>query len=903
MNNKLVAIAVMLTLFGAACSEKPLEAVSQPAATTNAAVAITPVSQNGTISQQQLHDFANTLGVTYATLTNYPQQCTSSGVDGRCFAAQITFTSAIDFKARDWAIYYSQLRPVKAVLSPEQSPELLPEFVITHVKGDLHKITPTEQFAGFEAGQTYTVDFIGELWQLSETDAMPNYYVVAPGLEPEVIASTRLGIDPDTGMETRPYAVAFVSEQTQYKRSDTDTLKWAKAEVLFEANAQVQPEPTLAINTIIPTPKSQIIDSAAPAVSLSSGYKLSATEVKRSAIDAALARLERLGVTEQKQGISLTLRPLTKPLMAGGYQLSITPDNITIRAGDDAGYAYGIASLTSLIDVNTLSVNTMQIEDEPRYAFRGMHVDVARNFHSKQFILDLLDQMAAYKLNKLHLHMADDEGWRLEIDGLPELTDIGSKRCHDLQENRCLLPQLGSGPDAASAVNGYYTKADYIDILKYANARQIQVIPSMDMPGHSRAAIKSMEARYRKLLAKGDIAAANQYRLIDPQDTTQYASIQYYDDNTLNVCLESSFDFVGKVVDEIALLHQQAGQPLTVYHIGADETAGAWIESPVCQAFLHNNDKGVASEQDYGAYFIERVANILAEKGIEAAGWSDGMSHTRPERMPANIQSNIWDVISYDGFKRAHKQANLQWDTVLSNPEVLYFDFPYEADPKEHGYYWASRNTNERKIFSFMPDNLPANAEQWTNIEGQPFTADDTIKLNEQGQRLSGPLARGVTFRGLQGQIWSETIRSDDVAEYMIFPRLLALAERAWHQADWEVPYQHQGVVYHQDSGFFTDDMRAKQQAQWQVFANTLGHKELLKLDMANIAYRVPTLGARIEGGMLQINHFYPGLQAEYRLNGGQWQPYTQQVEVEGKVEVRGVAADGQRKGRILRVN
>uniref|UniRef100_UPI003D10E04C chitobiase/beta-hexosaminidase C-terminal domain-containing protein n=1 Tax=Shewanella sp. TaxID=50422 RepID=UPI003D10E04C len=251
----------------------------------------------------------------------------------------------------------------------------------------------------------------------------------------------------------------------------------------------------------------------------------------------------------------------------------------------------------------------------------------------------------------------------------------------------------------------------------------------------------------------------------------------------------------------------------------------------------------------------------------------------------------------------AHAQANLGWDTVLSNPEVLYFDFPYEADPKEHGYYWASRSTNERKLFSFMPDNLPANAEQWTDIEGNTFEADDTLKLDEQGNRISGPLDAGVRFKGIQGQLWSETVRSDQVVEYLVFPRLLVLAERAWHKADWEVPYQYQGAKYGAESNFFTPEMRAAQTAQWQVFANTLGHKELAKLDKAGIAYRVPTVGAKIKEGYLHTNIIYPGLGVEYRVDDGPWQTYTEAVKISGKVEVRAVAADGVRKGRILRVN
>ena len=366
--------------------------------------------------------------------------------------------------------------------------------------------------------------------------------------------------------------------------------------------------------------------------------------------------------------------------------------------------------------------------------------------------------------------------------------------------------------------------------------------------------------------------------------------------------MESTYQFVDKVIDEIAKLHQAAGQLLTRYHIGADETAGAWKQSPECLSFVANNDKGVKSIEDLGAYFIERISNQLAEKGIEAAGWSDGMSHVRPSYMPAKVQSNIWDVIAYKGYEHANQQVNNGWDVVLSNPEVLYFDFPYEADPKEHGYYWASRATNAHKVFSFMPDNLVANAEQWTDLQNLPFEADDRARIDEKGKK-SGPREQGKNFAGLQGQLWSETIRSNDTVEYMIFPRLLMLAERAWHQAEWEVPYQYQGALYNQSTGHFTAAMRDAQAQSWQQMANTLGHKEFIKLDKAGIDYRVPTIGAEIRDGKLFANVAYPGLKIEWRQASGQWQSYQAGQAVTAPVEIRAIAADGIRKGRSLIVN
>lgn len=937
MNKIFAATSILVALGLTACSDvqvenQPRNQVQEYQAQKSSAAETSAVA--GALTQTQLQQLGDTLAVTYRVVTNIPdEQCNKALADGRCFVAEIDFVPAVNLTSHDWAIYFSQMRPVQSIEGNE--------FTITHIKGDLYRISPTAAFTGFNQGVKKTLRFRSELWQLAETDAMPNYYLAAEHLAPVLIASTQVSQDTETRLELRPYVESYTDMVKQYRRTETDKLVPADAAQLFINNQAVSEDAALAVNTIIPTPQKVQLHSSDKSVSLAAGIKLEYQKdnpEQPAQVAAALARLARLGVAESTRGLAVKL--VSQDGAEGSYRLDIQQSGIVIAASDAAGYSYALSSLASLLDVQNLNVNAMTIEDSPRYPFRGMHIDVARNFHSKQLILDLLDQMAAYKLNKLHLHMADDEGWRLEIDGLPELTDIGSKRCHDLEENTCLLPQLGSGPFADTSVNGFYSKQDYINIVKYAEARQIQVIPSMDMPGHSRAAIKSMELRFRKLQAQevegttntqvqvvasvdkpssnavksldagarqlqveGKNTAAEQYLLSDPKDTTVYSSVQYYNDNTLNVCMESTYHFVEKVIDEIAKLHQAAGQPLTRYHIGADETAGAWKQSPQCLAFIAQNDKGVKSVNELGAYFIERISTMLAAKGIEVAGWSDGMSHVRPENMPAKVQSNIWDVIAYKGYEHANRQVNYGWDVVLSNPEVLYFDFPYEADPKEHGYYWAGRATNSHKVFSFMPDNLAANAEQWTDIQNQPFEADDRIKLDEAGKKISGPIEKGKSFRGLQGQLWSESVRSDDTAEYMIFPRLLMLAERAWHQAAWEVPYQYQGALYNQSSGAFTLAMRDAQAKDWQQLANTLGHKEFIKLDKAGIDYRVPTVGAEIRGGKLFANIAYPGLKLEYRSLNGQWQTYQAGLAVTAPIEIRAIAADGIRKGRSLIVN
>ena len=293
---------------------------------------------------------------------------------------------------------------------------------------------------------------------------------------------------------------------------------------------------------------------------------------------------------------------------------------MTIVGGDPAGAFYGLQSLAGLLPgpIPHLVIP----HDSPRYPHRGLQLDIARNFHPLGSILAVVDQMAAYKLNVLHLHLTDDEGWRLEIPGLPELTSVGGRRCHDLGETICLLPQLGSGPgtDREGGGSGYLRREQMVALLRAARARHIEVVPEVDSPGHARAAIKAMEVRARA----GDAT----YRLSDPQDTSQYHSVQNYDDNAINACLESSYAFVAKVMDELKAMYAEAGVPLRTWHVGADEVgAGAWSGSPACQK-LYGTTPGLRSVDDVHAYFIGRVNRLAKERGLGLRGWSDGLRKT-----------------------------------------------------------------------------------------------------------------------------------------------------------------------------------------------------------------------------------------------------------------------------------
>ena len=812
-------------------------------------------------AQADLDRLAATMGYRFTILTNRPASC-PTGVP-RCFESDIAITVPDGAPDLPVEIRYSFVNPVLTVQSDT--------FDNRTINGDLNVLT-LKPGRSLRPGQVYHVKVTGVGSYVSRNHAMPNAMLAASGLAPRIIAATRTGTDPDTGLEMLPFVAPMTDEAALARVSADDQTVWRTPERAFDLYAQRGTATPVDV-AILPKPVLATRPGGVP-VDLSKGLRVMTMGIDRAAIAPALAALP-MGT------VPLTIRKQTG-IAPEGYRLTIAKGGVTIAAADAAGASYALRSLAQQIAAEGTTLRPLHGEDAPGYGFRGLHIDLARNFHSKAEILKLIEQMAAYKLNTLHLHLGDDEGWRLQIAALPELTEIGAYRCADLTEKTCLSPQLGADPAKEAPTNGYLTAADYADILRAAKARQVDVIPSFDMPGHSRAAIRSMEVRYDRLMAKGDKAGAERFRLVEPGDTTRYSSVQHYNDNTLNVCIDSTYRFIDTVIDSIAALHRAAGVPLTTYHIGADETAGAWTQSPACKVKMAKT--GMQPKQ-LGAYFIQRIAADLAQRGIAVAGWSDGMGHTDPAKMPPRVQTNIWSNLHAGGVAEAHQQANLGWKTVLSIPDLGYFDMPYAADPDETGYDWASRGVDSFQVFGFMPGNLAANAALIPNILAQSKPIADTV-----------PLQPGRSIAGLQAQLWSETVRRDTQVDYMLFPRLLALAERAWSKPEWE-------PAYVAGAGYTPGDARvdrARLLTGWRDFEGRMGVQMRL-LDRAGVTYRLAPPGARIVDGRLEANTEFAGTPIEYRT-GAAWTRYTGPVAVTGAVQLRTRTPDGRRASRTVTV-
>jgi hexosaminidase len=817
-------------------------------------------------SQAEFDALARDLGLRYEIVDNHPEKC-PAGADG-CFLTLLTITTPARLPAGlgggDFALYFSFVSKLPVVESEVFRNEL--------VNGDLNRLT-LKPGAVLEPGKAYRVKLWGQGGHHSVSFAMPNLFIAARGVEARVIAASRPVIDRETGLERLPFVAPMTDAARLQARRGGDQTVWQTPERAFEAFA-ARGDAVASDIAILPTPKVAKVAPGKP-LDLRRGVALLLEGVTSEQLAPAIAALGvRVGgAVPLEIGIDSNLPPES-------YILDTGTGGIAITAADAAGASHALRSLAQQVAADKGQLRPFSIEDAPRYGFRGVHIDLARNFHSKAQLLKLIEAMATYKFNKLHLHLAEDEAWRLEIKALPELTEVGAKRCHDPSETKCLLPQLGAGPDGTGPVNGYLSQADYVEVVKAATARHIEVIPSLDMPGHSRAAIRSMEARYRRLAAAGKQAEAEQYRLVEPGDTTKYRSIQNYDDNTLNVCIDQTYRFLDTAVAEIAAMHRAAGAPLKTFHVGADETAGAWGESPACKPVMAATGR---EAKQLSAYFIERVAKTLERQGLKVAGWSDGLGHTDPKNMPRAVQTNIWGTLFWGGIAEAHTQANHGWDVVISMPDIGYLDMPYVPHPLETGYDWASRGVDTLQIFGFMTDNLPANAALIRDTNAKLQTIEDKT-----------PRASGRGFAGLQAQLWSETVRTDAGVDYHYFPRLIALAERAWHRPDWEPAYAP-GKAYAP-----TDPAvdKAAVLADWRRFAGRMPAQHAL-LDRLGVAYRITPPGARFADGKLEANAEYPGTMIEYRTHGA-WKRYTAPVAVKGPVELRTRSADGKRASRIV---
>ncbi len=402
------------------------------------------------------------------------------------------------------------------------------------------------------------------------------------------------------------------------------------------------------------------------------------------------------------------------------YVLQVTDAGIVIRANAKAGMIYGIQSLLQTLPQTrtnaVLKIPAMQVIDYPRFKWRGMHLDVSRHFFSADVVKEYINLMASYKMNVFHWHLCDDQGWRLEIKKYPRLTDVGAWRVERPGKNWSDKEPGHAGE--AAAYGGYYTQEQVKEIIAYAAERNVTIVPEIEMPGHSAAAI----AAYPQL-------SCTQH----PQMVVTGG--QYPKDNQSNYCAgnDSVFVFLQDVLKEVAGLF-----PSRYIHVGGDEVDKSdWKKCPKCQARIKK--EGLKDENGLQSYVIRRMEKYLNGLNRKLIGWDEILEGgLAPEAT----------VMSWRGESGGIEAAKMKHDVVMTPGSPCYFDH-YQAGPEGEPLAIGGFNTL-RKVYDYEP--VPK-------------------ELNNEDEKY---------VLGAQGNVWTEFIPTTEHLEYMVLPRMLALAEVLW---------------------------------------------------------------------------------------------------------------------------
>lgn len=430
-----------------------------------------------------------------------------------------------------------------------------------------------------------------------------------------------------------------------------------------------------------------------------SGISMSINKVKAKTIEFILAKNAEIG--------------------SEGYLLKVTPTSVKITANTKAGIIYGMQTIfQTLPAIRTnaaLKIPAMQVKDYPRFKWRGMHLDVSRHFFSPELVKEYINLMATYKMNTFHWHLTDDQGWRIEIKKYPKLTQVSAWRVDQTDKTWSDRPQAKEGEEAT--YGGYYTQDQIRDIVHYAAQRNITIVPELDVPGHSAAAI----AAYPYL------SCTQQAQL--PMTGGNYTGI------SSNLCPgnDSVFNFLKNVYSEVIQLF-----PSEYIHIGGDEVdKTSWKNCPKCQARIKS--LGLKNEEELQSYFIKRMEDFIISKKRKMIGWDEILEGgLAPEAT----------VMSWRGEAGGIAAAKMDHDVVMTPGNPVYFDH-YQGDPISEPLAIGGFNTL-MKVYNYDP------------IPGE---------LNEQ---------QAKHVLGAQANLWAEYITTPEHVEYMVLPRMLALAEVVW---------------------------------------------------------------------------------------------------------------------------
>jgi hexosaminidase len=485
------------------------------------------------------------------------------------------------------------------------------------------------------------------------------------------------------------------------------------------ATASIIPQPTSLVwreGTFAITPRTEIV-VAAPTRNL--GYMLARLVAPATGFHLAI----RSGDAAAASAIVLRIDEALSSLGAEGYRLEIDRNRVTIRGASPNGVFYGIQSLLQLLPPEIFRAATVQnaswqvpavsIEDGPRFRWRGAMLDTSRHFMPKEFVKKFLDLLALHKMNTFHWHLTDDQGWRLEIKRYPRLTEIGAWRKETVVGHPAKDPSQNVFDGERHG--GFYSQDDVREIVAYGQDRFINVVPEIEMPGHSHAAI----AAYPELGNTGQ--------------PLEVSTIWGVDQNILNP-EDSTVEFMKNVLSEVMDLF-----PSRYIHVGGDEADKTqWRASERVQAKIRQ--LGLKDENELQAWFTRQIDEFLTAHGRRLVGWD--------EILEGGLAAGA-TVMSWRGMDGGVAAARAGHDVVMAPTSHTYFDY----------YQSTDRSSEPLAIGGFLP-------------------LDRVYSFDPVPPDLDGDSAKHIL--GTQGQLWTEYVKGPKQAEFMIFPRLAALAEVAW---------------------------------------------------------------------------------------------------------------------------
>ncbi len=457
----------------------------------------------------------------------------------------------------------------------------------------------------------------------------------------------------------------------------------------------------------------QLINEFLTELRLQTGFKLAIAELEGTAGSTGVKH-----PVEDMRGGGMEFlfnRDLFTPYRRESYTIDVTTKGIRIIASDAAGMFYAIGSMRQAMTPKGLPV--FSIRDYPAYSYRGMHLDVSRHFFNAAFVKRYIDLMARYKINTFHWHLTDSHGWRLEIKKYPKLTSVGAWRAP--RDGIPMTIAEPTQPGEAATYGGSYTQEEVKEIIAYANARFVTIIPEIEMPGHCTAALVAY-----------------------PEYCTQNAAVPllmptgYGGDLMHNFCVgnDSSFLFIENILQEVIDLF-----PSGYIHIGGDEVRGdPWLRCPRCQRLMQ--EKGFTTSRQLQAYFTSRIDSFVVSKGRKTMGWD--------EILEAGNLSKDATVVSWRGNEGGIEGAQKGHQVIMAPYRYVYLDFYQSAPELEPEITYAGLYLDS--VYAFDPRPSILTPDQASNI------------------------------LGAQACLWTENVESPARAEYMLFPRMLALAEDVW---------------------------------------------------------------------------------------------------------------------------